>query len=40
LEESGALKLDSLDSEFYEYPCDLTELMYQYLLNKGAVSGT
>ncbi|BBO27696.1 hypothetical protein AltI4_20840 [Alteromonas sp. I4] len=40
LEESGALKLDSLDSEFYKYPCDLTELMYQYLLNQGAVGGT
>ena len=32
LEESGTLKLDSLDDEFYEYPCDLLELMYQYIL--------
>ena len=31
LENSGTLKLDSLDNEFYEYPCDLTELMYKYM---------
>ena len=35
LENSGSLKLDSLDNEFYEYPCDLTELMYQYMLKNG-----
>jgi hypothetical protein len=40
LDESGALKLDSLDTEFYECPCDLTELMYQYLSEQDAVGGT
>ena len=40
LEESGTLKLDSLDTEFYEYPCDLTELMYQYLSEQDTVGGT
>jgi len=35
LENKGILKLDSLDEEFYEYPCDLTELMYQYKVKNG-----
>ncbi len=35
LENAGKLKLDSLDTEFYEYPCDLTELMYQYMQNNN-----
>lgn len=40
LEESGTLKLDSLDAEFYECPCDLIELMYQYISEQNAVGGT
>lgn len=35
LENSGTLKLDSLETDFYEYPSDLTELMYQYMLKNG-----
>lgn len=35
LERFGALKLDSLDQEFYEYPDDLTELLYQFALVNG-----
>ncbi len=37
LEDKGALKLDSLDEEFYSYPDDLTELMYQYASAHGLV---
>ncbi|WP_445365041.1 DMP19 family protein [Microbulbifer sp. ANSA001] len=35
LEESGVLKLDSLDSDFYKYPNDLEELMYAYAKNNN-----
>ena len=35
----AAEELDSLDSEFYEYPDNLTELLYQYVAANQATFG-